>query len=191
MPTRRLTPAWVAASFLLTIILPACSHSAKPDNHADAFAVALVRKALYRPPSRGGPHGKIILPNAKLIGCTSSSCPPVLPRGTDSVAVYPWQVSLDYTDGSVIGLVTLYDEPASVEEVQAAVNESYAVWANANFRTGPVRLWRVEPEHFAIQLSQDDNGMIRLIYLTFDAKHPTSERALKEILDHAAKNENQ
>ena len=63
-------------------------------------------------------------------------------------------------------------------------------WAIADFRTGPVRLWRVEPEHFAIQLSQDDNGMIRLIYLTFNAKHPTSEKAMREILDHAANDGN-
>ena len=190
MRTRQQTAARVATVFLLTVILPACSHSGKPDTNADAFHAALVRKALYRPPSAGGHPGKIILPNPKLIGCSTSGCPPVLSEGADSRGVYPWQVSLDYTNGSVIGLVALYDEPVSIDDVQTALNQRYGPWATANFQTGPVRLWRVEPEHFAIGLSQDDNGMIRLIYLTFDAKHPTSERAMKEILDHAAKHGN-
>ena len=191
MPTRQLTTAWFATAFLLTIIVSACSHDGKPDKHEDDFAAALVRKALYRPQSPGGPAGKVILPNPKLIGCSASACPPVLSEGTDSRAVYPWQVSLDYTNGSVIGLVALYDEPVSIDDVQAAVNERYGPWAMAHFRTGPARLWRVESEHFAIQLSKPDSGMVRLIYLTFDAKHPTSERATKEILDRMAKDGNQ
>jgi hypothetical protein len=183
--------ARVALVLLHLIVLSACSHTGKTDNRQNDFAAALVRTALYKPPSTGQSPGKVILPNPKLIRCSTSSCPPVLPDGADPRAVYPWQVSLDYTNGSVIGLIALYDQPTSIDDVQAAVNERYGQWALPNFRTGPARLWRVEPEHLAIQLSQPDSGMVRLIYLTFDAKHPTSEKAMEKILDHMAKDGNQ
>jgi hypothetical protein len=41
------------------------------------------------------------------------------------------------------------------------------------FRSGPLNIWRVESEKFVIQLSKNDEGMSQLIYLIFDAKHPT------------------
>jgi len=71
------------------------------------------------------------------------------------------------------------------------VNERYGQWAKAEFRTGPVRIWRIEPEKFVIQLAQADTGMVQLIYLSFDPKHPTSEKVLQEMLDRTAKNGNQ
>jgi len=190
MRRRQLVAARGATALIFAITLSACSHTEKPADPQKQFADALVRAAMYKPPSNGETPGKVILPNPKLIGCSPSSCPPVLPAVTDPRVVNPWQVSLDYTSGSVIGLVALYDEPVSIDDVQAAVNERYGSWALADFRTGPARLWRVEPEHLAIQLSQTDSGMVRLIYLTFDAKHPTSERAMKKILDHMAKDGN-
>lgn len=146
---------------------------------------------MYKPPSTGETPGKVILPNPKLIRCSTSSCPPVLPDGTDPRAVYPWQVSLDYTNGSVIGLRAFYDEPTSIDDVQAVINERYGQWQMAEFRTGPVRIWRIEPEHFVMQLSQADTEMVQLIYLTFDPKHPTSEKVVEQILDRMAKDGNQ
>ena len=96
------TAAWVAAAFMFGMNLSACSRTKKPDDNKMGFAAGLVSAALYKPPSKGETPGKIILPNLKLIGCSASGCPPVLTDGTDSRAVYPWQVSLDYTNGSVI-----------------------------------------------------------------------------------------
>jgi hypothetical protein len=52
-------------------------------------------------------------------------------------------------------------------------------WAEAKFRTGPVRIWRVEPEKFVMLLGVSDGGMVQLIYLIFDAKHPMSDRGEK------------
>lgn len=183
---RRRQPIRTAALLVLAIALCACSHTRKPDDRAKDFATGLVRAAWYKPPSTGGPPGKVMLPNPKLIRCTTSSCPTVLPDGTDPQAVYPWQVSLDYTNGSVIGLTAFYDQPTSIDNVQAAVDERYGQWAKADFRTGPVRIWRVEPEGFVIQLSESDAGMVRLIYLTFNSKHPTSEKVTEKLLDQMA-----
>ena len=95
------------------------------------------------------------------------------------------------TNGSVIGLTAFYDQPTSIDDVQIVVNERYGQWAQARFRTGPMRIWRVEPERFIIEVSQADTGMVQLIYLTFDPKHPTSEKVLKKMLDRMAKAGNQ
>jgi len=184
--------AWVAAAFLFTIILSlTASRTTKHYDPQKEFAAAMLRKALYRPPSTGMPPGKVILPDPKLIGCSTSGCPPVLPGSRDPRLAYPWQVSLDYTDGSAIGLTALYDEPISVDDVRAAVNERYGRFAfDSNGKT-PVNLWRVEPDKLAISLSTNEYGMVQLIYLSFDAKHPTSEKATKLFLDRMEKGGNQ
>jgi len=96
----------------------------------------------------------------------------------DPDAIYPWQVLVDFNGGEVIGLTAFYDQPTSMDDLQAAVDERYGKWAMASFRTGPVRLWRVEPEKFVIQLSVAASGMVQLIYLTFDPKHPASDQAV-------------
>ena len=149
--------------------------------------MGLMLAAMSKPPSTGGPAGKIILPDPTVIRCSTSSCPPILPDGKDPRVVYPWQVSLDYNNGSVIGLTAVYDDPTSVGDVRAAVNERYGKFAfDSNGKT-PVDLWRVEPEKLAISLSTNEFGMVQLIYLTFDARHPTSEKALKRLMDRMMK----
>jgi hypothetical protein len=176
-------------AFVLAISLSACSGSRTPDAYEKdrGLATGLVVAALNRPPSTGGPPGKVILPDPKLIRCSTSSCPSVLPDGKDPRVVYPWQVSLDYNNGSVIGLTALYDDPISVDDVRTVVNERYGKFAfDSNGRT-PVSLWRVEPEKLAISLSTNEYGMVQLIYLSFDAKHPTSEKATERFLDRLAK----
>lgn len=151
----------------------------------------MVRRALYRPPSTGWPPGKVILPDPRVIRCSTSNCLSILPDGKDPRVVYPWQVSLDYNNGSVIGLTALYDDPTSVRDVRAAVNECYGKFAfDSNSKT-PVDLWRVEPEKLTISLSTNEYGMVQLIYLSFDAKHPTSEKATQRFLDRVAKDGNQ
>jgi hypothetical protein len=120
----------------------------------------------------------IVLPNPELMGCKAPACTQILPDpSTDSGAIYPWQVWVDFTDGKVIGLIAFYDQPTSIDDVQVAVDELYGKWAVADFRTGAVRLWRVEPEKFAIQLSVAGSGMVQLIYLTLGAKHPMADQA--------------
>ena len=191
MPLRQPTAVRVVAAFLLAITLSTCSRTRKAHDNTEAFSEGLMVAAMHKPPSTGEIPGKVVLPNPKLIRCATSTCPPVLPDSTDPHAVYPWQVSLDYNNGSVIGLTAFYDQPTSVDDVQAVVNERYGQWARPEFRTGPVRIWRVEREGFVIQLAQADTGMVQLIYLTFAAKHPTSEKVLKKMLARMAKGGNQ
>lgn len=191
MRRRQRTAPLVAAALLLSIALSACSHTAKPHDYTKDFTAGLLLAAMSKPPSTGGPTGRVILPDPKVIRCSTSSCPSVLPEGNDPRVVYPWQVSLDYNNGSVIGLTALYDDPTTVDDVRAAVDERYGKFAfDSNGKT-PVNMWRVEPEKLAISLSTNEYGMVQLIYLTFDAKHPTSEKALKKFLDKWQKDGNQ
>ena len=128
------------------------------------------------------PGTRIVLPDSKLIGCKADSCPPVLQENsTQPTSVYPWQVALDYNRGSVIGLTAVYDQPTTVDDVAAAVNERYGKWARTDFK-GPLRLWRVEPERFVISLTVNGNGMVQLIYLTFDPRHPVSAQVAEKVL---------
>jgi len=182
---------WVVA-FVLAISLSACSRTTKPDDYEKdkGLAAGFVVAALSRPPSTGGPPGKVILPDPEFLRCNTSSCPSVLQDGKDPRAVYPWQVSLDYNHGSVIGLTALYDDPTSGGDVRAAVNERYGKFAFGSNGKTPVDMWRVEPEKLAISLSTNEYGMVQLIYLTFGARHPTSEKATKRFLDRMMKDGN-
>jgi hypothetical protein len=141
--------------------------------------------------SRGsGKH--IVLPNPALLGCKTANCSQVLPdQVADAGAIHPWQMLVDFNGSQVIGLIAFYDQPTTIDDVQAAVDQQYGQWAMADFRTGGVRLWRVEPpKKFAIQLSVAASGMVQLIYLTYDPKHPTSDQAAEYegcLMEKAAK----
>jgi hypothetical protein len=90
----------------------------------------------------------------------------------DSHAVYPSKVLVDINDGGIIGLIALYNPSTSIDVIKAAIDERYGKWAAPDFKTGPLNLWRIEPEKFVIQLVKYDNGTIQLIYLTIGAVHP-------------------
>jgi hypothetical protein len=119
----------------------------------------------------------IVLPSTELMGCQTPACSQVLPEQTgDAQAIYPWQVMVDFNQGKVIGLTAYYDKPVTFEDLRAAIDARYAKWA-ASFSNDKLRAWRVEPEHFVISLSVVSSGMVRVIYLIFDAKHPASAQA--------------
>lgn len=110
---------------------------------------------------------------------------------SDPSAVYPWQVRLDFNQPAIIGLTALYDQPTTIDDVQAAVDARYGKWAMEQFRTGPARLWRVDPpQKFAIGLSTNDDGMVQLVYLSYDPKHPTSDQGSARILRECNEQDN-
>ena len=88
-------------------------------------------------------------------------------------------------------MTALYDDPVSVSDVRAALNERYGNFPLESNGKTLENLWPVEPEQFAIGLSTKHDGMVQVIYLSFDAKHPTSEEATQRMLDRMAKDENQ
>ena len=54
------------------------------------------------------------------------------------------------------GMTALYDKSISFDDIKAAIDERYGKWALPGFENSAMKLWRVEPEKFAIQLSIAD-----------------------------------
>ena len=149
-----------------------------------SLAAILVAISLTSSVKAGPEQNKhIVLPNPKLIGCKSFNCPQMLTDSPAEAPTYPWQVSLDFADGQVVGLTALYDQPTTMDEVKFAIDERYGKWAFAAASSEQIRLWRVEPEKFVISLCTNDDGMVQLVYLIFDARHPLSEPARKKLLE--------
>ena len=121
--------------------------------------------------------GRIVLPNPKLLRCKSSDCYQVWSEGfADANAVFPKQIRIDMNRSCLYGMTAVYDKSVSLDDIRAAINERYGKWAIPS----PFKLWRVEPEKFAIQLSVADKkdekrgfadaGMKEAIYIAFGGR---------------------
>jgi hypothetical protein len=125
---------------------------------------------------------RLVLPNAKLLRCKSSDCFQLwLEKPAEANAVFPKQLIIDMNQNCLYGMTALYDKSIRVEDVRAAIDERYGKWAlPLDDRSGPVKLWRVEPEKFAIQLSVGDKetekmniadaGAKQTIYIAFGGR---------------------
>ena len=117
---------------------------------------------------------KIVLPNPGLIRCDASHWW----QGDTAEAnvVYPLQVSVDHFDkgGCPLGLIAIYDKNVPFSDIQAELDRRYGKWSKSD--SNKIRLYRVEPERFAIQLATIEaesrgtagqKGMKQLIYISF------------------------
>src|SRR5437660_9420325 len=95
---------------------------------------------------------KIVLPNPQLIHCHSAECSQLWKQDSGGGgAVYPAQVLTDLVNGEVVGLTAVYDKSVSAEELRSAINTLYGKWLFLG--GGPVTLWRIAPEQFAISMA--------------------------------------
>ena len=126
---------------------------------------------------------RIALPSSKLLRCKSSDCF-LWPGEQERNVVYPKQVILDMDQDCLYGMTVLYDKSISIEKVKDVIDEPYGNWALEEFLDSPIKLWRVEPEKFAIQLSVADKkaermhiadeGTKQVIYLAFEGRSACS-----------------
>lgn len=132
----------------------------------------------------------VVLPNPKLMGCESVICSQLW-LNNDGLpdAKYPEKLSIDFSDGSAnkngslfefrngapYGLMAVYDKSVTIDDVAASINEHYGKWVYGD-TAGPVKLWKVEPEKFVIQLSSHKSGPL-LIYLPIAAKQVPRQRS--------------
>jgi hypothetical protein len=65
---------------------------------------------------------------------------------------------IDMKQNCLYGFTAIYDKSISLGDVKAAIDERYGKWAfpKNDDAAMPVKLWRVESEKFAIQLSVAD-----------------------------------
>jgi hypothetical protein len=119
---------------------------------------------------------QIMLPSPSLLSCGSVQLWESEKAG--GAAVYPVWVHLDNFDdnGCPRGMMAVYDKTVSLNNVRAALDRRYDKWAVVRSDTGKV--YRVEPEKVAIQLSKieadsktmramGEKGMTLVIYLSF------------------------
>ena len=102
---------------------------------------------------------QIVLPNPKLLRCQSYDCAQLWQATAHGpTGIYPKQVVVDLFSNTPcpLGVMAHYDKSISLDELKSAIDARYGEWAFANNKTAAVKLWRVEPENFAIQLSETD-----------------------------------
>lgn len=113
----------------------------------------------------------VVLPNSKLIGCKALACSQIWQdTQTDVEPIYPHNINIDIENGAVLGIAAHYDKAVSMGDVKASIDDHYgkSTYVIDNEKS-PVKVWRVEPEKIAIQLSEEDNGMKEVIYLSANA----------------------
>jgi hypothetical protein len=125
---------------------------------------------------------RLILPNPNLLRCRSSDCFQLWSeKSTESNAVFPKQMIIDMNQSCLYGMTALYDKSVPVGDVKAAIDGRYGKWAvPLEDPSGPVKLWRVQPEKFAISLSVGDKttekmniadvGTKQAIYIAFGGR---------------------
>ena len=70
-------------------------------------------------------------------------------------------------------MTALYEKSASTDDLAAAIDQQYGQWTVPHFEKGLMRLWRVEPEKFSIQLVVLDKK---------DAKRRYAEAGTKQVI---------
>jgi hypothetical protein len=90
------------------------------------------------------------------------------PDSNERETVYPAQVLTDFVKGEVVALTAVYDKSVSTEELRAAVNKLYR--QEPVLHSDVMTTWRIEPEQFAISISDGTNGAKEVTYLKF-GKH--------------------
>jgi len=119
-------------------------------------------------------RSRIVLPNPELLRCKSSDCYQVWSeKSAKADAVFPKQVLIDTNEGCIYGITALYDKSIAVDDIKAAIDERYGKWSLSEFANSPLKIWRVESERFAIQLSVADRD---------DEKRNIGERGTKQAI---------
>lgn len=97
----------------------------------------------------------IVLPNPKLLGCRASACSQLWPNEASTDAIYPRQMVVDiFGDNPCpLGMEAIYEKSVSMDDLKVAIDREYGQWGQPGNANLPVKLWRVDPEQFAIQLA--------------------------------------
>ncbi len=99
--------------------------------------------------------------------------------GGDTNAIAPIEISLELKNGRYIGATIVYPKSISFIAIKKSLNSLYKQFEKPDFKDNKtLDLWRHEPKRFAIQLSEDKEG-VRVIYLMFQ---PTS-KVLKNMME--------
>jgi len=109
------------------------------------------------------PDRHIVLPNLKLLRCTSPECYQLwqdeIP--TQNV-VYPDQVRIELGNGACpYGVAARYNKSVSFNELKAAIESRYGEGEYKHWTAAPLMIWRVGSD-VSIQLETVDKRMAKL-----------------------------
>jgi len=129
---------------------------------------------------RGQDHGRLVLPNPKLLRCSSSDCFQLWSGAIEQKTIFPKQMIVDMEQGCIYGMTALYDKSVSLDEIVSAIDDRYKQWTVNGLSHPSLRVWRVEDQKFSIQLtvaSKEDErrnaaeaGTREAIYIAFGGK---------------------
>jgi hypothetical protein len=124
-------------------------------------AVVLIFGLAYCQAAREENNNALVLPNPALLRCRSTGCSQLwLENSAQTNASFPKQLIIDMDKGCLYGMTALHDKSIPLDDVKAAIDRFYSKWAfpENGDATTPIKLWRVQPEKFAIRLSSADKN---------------------------------
>jgi hypothetical protein len=140
--------------------------------------VLMLSPIQFQTPRDEKPH--LVLPSPKLLRCRSSDCFNLWLEAQQPKDIFPKQLHLDMNQDCIYGLTALYDKSVSAQDIESAIDEHYLASKNTDFAKTPIRIWRVESEKFAIQLSEASRrdekreaieaGTKQVIYIAFGGR---------------------
>jgi hypothetical protein len=119
------------------------------------FATAIALVCLATPLQIKSETKHVILPNPKLVRCTSLACSQLWQdKAPEANDIYPKAVSVELPDNTpcALAVTAQYDKSVSFDDLKAAIDMRYGKWAGVTNDTSPVKSWRVEPDRFTIRL---------------------------------------
>ena len=145
--------------------------------------IAVLTLILILPPlqvARGQNHDRLVLPNPKLLRCSSSDCFQLWSEAMEQKVIFPKQIIVDMDQGCIYGLTAMYDKSVSVDQIVSAIDDRYKQWTVSGLNHPSLHVWRVEDQKFSIQVtvaSKEDEkrngaetGARQAIYIAFGGK---------------------
>ena len=151
-------------------------------------AVAVLIVMLFLLSSReAGPQSPVhlVLPNPNLLRCYhQANCSQLWSETVKEKEIFPKQMIVDVDHGCIYAMTAVYDKSVPFDQIASVINDRYQQWSVKGTTSPILRLWRVEPQRFAIQLSVADKrderrriaatGTKLAIYITFGGKSACS-----------------
>ena len=112
----------------------------------------------------------IVLPDPIIFQKVVLDCIPLLNKNSVNKAfIYPKQITYDIVKRKITGIIAIYDKSVGFDNVENVINKDYEKWRikSLDSKEVDVRVWRVKPSGFVIQLGKDDDGDVQVIFMKF------------------------
>lgn len=112
----------------------------------------------------------INLPNIDLVGKELHNSYSLTTKETDGGAINPEQFMIDISKEKISGIVAIYGKNVEFSELTKAINKKYKRWLLEISKNNSLKIWRITPKKFTIQLSMHDEDRAQIVILPFQNK---------------------